>query len=155
MSIDREDFIEGYIEAALWSTPNMDAKEARFLDKDYNSENLAPELKEHVEKECAQFIEQNEDLLEQYMHALGVEASYAGHDFWLTRNRHGAGFWDKTYDDTTIGERLTEAAHNFKEEDWYVSDDNEVTCTEAYQKPVLSQETELPTKDSSSHDIEM
>ena len=34
--------------------------------------------------------------------------SEAGHDLWLTANRHGAGFWDG---DWTHGDALTEAAH--------------------------------------------
>ncbi len=35
-------------------------------------------------------------------------------DFWLTRNRHGAGFWDGDYPDG-IGERLSDIAHGFGE----------------------------------------
>lgn len=30
------------------------------------------------------------------------------HDYWLTRNHHGAGFWDRGLGD--LGDRLTEAA---------------------------------------------
>lgn len=37
----------------------------------------------------------------------GIE-SYAGHDFWLTRVGHGAGFWDRGLGD--LGERLTDAS---------------------------------------------
>lgn len=41
-----------------------------------------------------------------------------GHDFWLTRNGHGAGFWDGDYtaemdDGTDLGEALTKAAKSF------------------------------------------
>src|SRR6056300_403211 len=36
-----------------------------------------------------------------------------GHDFWLTRNRHGAGFWDGDWADD--GDTLTELAHSFGE----------------------------------------
>jgi hypothetical protein len=35
------------------------------------------------------------------------------HNFWLTRNRHGAGFWDGDYGN--IGDALTEVAHSFGE----------------------------------------
>lgn len=35
-------------------------------------------------------------------------------DFYLTRNGHGAGFWDGDYPDE-IGEKLTEMAHSFGE----------------------------------------
>jgi len=36
------------------------------------------------------------------------------HDFWLTRNRHGAGFWDGDYP-KALGEKLTEFSHKFGE----------------------------------------
>lgn len=46
-----------------------------------------------------------------------------GHDFWLTRNHHGAGFWDGDYDvidddgnvDKSLGEKLTARAEKFGE----------------------------------------
>ena len=42
----------------------------------------------------------------------------AGHDFWLTRNRHGTGFWDreKEYGETHA-ERFTKIAESFGEVD--------------------------------------
>jgi hypothetical protein len=45
----------------------------------------------------------------------------AGHDFWLTRNRHGAGFWDRGLGDA--GRMLTEMAHPYGECALYVGDD--------------------------------
>lgn len=36
--------------------------------------------------------------------------SRAGHDLWLTQNRHGAGFWDRGL---KHGAALTEAAHAY------------------------------------------
>ncbi len=39
----------------------------------------------------------------------------AGHDFWLTRNRHGAGFWDGDW--PTYGELFTTIAESFGEVD--------------------------------------
>jgi hypothetical protein len=38
----------------------------------------------------------------------------AGHDFWLTRNGHGAGFWDGDWREPSAS-RLTAAAHKFGE----------------------------------------
>lgn len=38
----------------------------------------------------------------------GYPESYAGHDFWLTRSGHGAGYWDRGLGE--LGDRLTEAA---------------------------------------------
>ena len=42
-----------------------------------------------------------------------------GHDIWLTRNRHGAGFFDHSYDNE---ESLMNAAHALKEVDLYIND---------------------------------
>jgi len=44
-----------------------------------------------------------------------------GHDIWLTRNGHGAGFMDRDYDNVVDLER---AAKKLKEVDMYIGDDN-------------------------------
>jgi hypothetical protein len=46
-----------------------------------------------------------------------------GMDFWLTRNRHGAGFFDHSYDNE---QQLTTAAQNLKEVDLYIGDDHKL-----------------------------
>jgi len=50
------------------------------------------------------------------------ECDRAGHDFWLTRNGHGAGFWDGDWPDDAGG-RLTEASKKYGEFNLYVGDD--------------------------------
>lgn len=47
----------------------------------------------------------------------------AGHDFWLTRNRHGSGFWDGDWP-KRIGDELTRIAESFGEVDLYAGDDD-------------------------------
>lgn len=47
-----------------------------------------------------------------------------GHDFWLTRNGHGAGFWDRGYG--KVGDRLTDAAHAWGTSDIYIGDDGKL-----------------------------
>jgi hypothetical protein len=49
----------------------------------------------------------------------------AGHDFWLTRNGHGAGFWDGDWTEpaATI---LTNAAKAFDECNLYLGDDQAI-----------------------------
>jgi hypothetical protein len=44
-----------------------------------------------------------------------LEPEQVGHDFWLTRNGHGAGFWDRGLGD--VGERLTTAAKVYGAQD--------------------------------------
>lgn len=44
----------------------------------------------------------------------GYDAGRAGHDFWLTRNGHGAGFWDREeLDEGGLGQALTDACNYF------------------------------------------
>jgi hypothetical protein len=54
----------------------------------------------------------------------GDEWDYAAHDFILTRNHHGAGFWDGDWH-APWGERLTALAHTFPELESYL-DDNDI-----------------------------
>ncbi len=49
----------------------------------------------------------------------------AGHDFWLTRNGHGCGFWDGDWPEPQAS-LLTQASKAFGGVDPYVSDDGEV-----------------------------
>jgi hypothetical protein len=46
-----------------------------------------------------------------------------GMDIWLTRNRHGAGFFDRNYEHE---KELETAAQNLKEVDMYIGDDNKL-----------------------------
>lgn len=101
-----DDFTRGYIEAALWvndPAPGQGEYQANLDD--------APE--DYVRQaavDCESF--------QRYMRGdLSLAGSDAqnGHDFYLTRNGHGAGFWDRGYGD--VGDVLTTAAHGFGESD--------------------------------------
>jgi hypothetical protein len=52
----------------------------------------------------------------------GIDPESAGHDLWLTRNRHGAGFWDRGYP-SGVGDVLTAMAHAMGSDDVYIGDD--------------------------------
>jgi hypothetical protein len=49
------------------------------------------------------------------------DSGQGGHDFWLTRNGHGAGFWDGDWPEE-VGKRLTEASKKYGEVYLYVQD---------------------------------
>ena len=102
-----------YLIAALWSSTD---NEGEPLDKNFELCDLAPETIEQAEADCSKFLAANfADIpVERY--------EQAGHDFWLTRNRHGAGFWDGDWPDEA-GRRLSESSHTFREIDLYVGDD--------------------------------
>jgi hypothetical protein len=52
----------------------------------------------------------------------------AAHDFILTSNGHGAGFWDSGRWHEPWGDRLTELCRKFGEIDCYVGDDSLIYC---------------------------
>jgi hypothetical protein len=54
----------------------------------------------------------------------GLSDETIGHDFWLTRNRHGTGFWDRGLGD--VGNRLSKIARWFG--DRYVTVDSSTGC---------------------------
>jgi len=109
-------FKQSYIETALWSsTDNSDEQGGEPLDDNYGIEDIAPETMAQVQEDCEAFQrDHGEDI--------GGNLERAGHDFWLTRNRHGAGFWDGDWDEA-VGKRLTEASHVYGTVDLYVGDD--------------------------------
>jgi hypothetical protein len=58
-----------------------------------------------------------------------IDFAQVGHDFWLTRNGPGAGFWDRdaeTYGTAEVRDALDVLAHTFPEVSLYVSDNNTV-----------------------------
>lgn len=103
-----DDFTRQYLATALWSAIGPDDEP---LDRKYTLRNLSHRALDRAEKDCKAFYEQNQaDLTADGCPPL----SHAGHDFWLTCNGHGAGFWDGDYPDA-IGKRLTDAAHKYGE----------------------------------------
>ncbi len=106
----RHDFIDGYVECALWA-------DARGEDGE-SVEGLTADDVDHLavwQSDCDAFLLDNWDDLRS------ADAGRAGHDFWLTRNRHGAGYWDGDYPEPAAS-RLTSAAHVYGSVDLYVSE---------------------------------
>ena len=110
-----ENFVRGYMLCALWSSVvcDEDGNNCHPLDDDHDIDDLAPECLKAMREACTDFAKANHaDLLaycERYTSTDGSSPeTCAGHDFWLTRNRHGAGFWDRGLGD--LGERLSDAA---------------------------------------------
>lgn len=58
--------------------------------------------------------------------AVEAAAEHFGHDLYLTRNSHGAGFWDRGMGD--LGLRLTEAAEQLGADDIMLSEDALSLC---------------------------
>lgn len=122
---DLESVYSGYVDAALWSSTNdrhyENPDEPEMLDgTDYE---LSDETEFHFRAECQAFIEDNADLVAAVMDG-GMDGENVGHNFWLSRNGHGTGFWDRGLGE--LGDQLDAAAKKFGEDDLYVGDDDKI-----------------------------
>lgn len=124
-----DNFATHYAIAALWSSIEEDEP----LDANYSISDLAPSTQAKMQSDCDAFRAANN--IPEYNDSTYSDEEKAGHDFWLTRNGHGAGFWDRGLGD--IGEELTEAAHAFGEQDLYVGDDGKIYIAGSENFPVV------------------
>jgi hypothetical protein len=89
------------------------------LDKEYTVEDICPDTLRKMFIDCQHF-QQNYG---RFYERGGWTDAEAGHDFWLTRNGHGTGFWDRGYKDERkeeFGELLTKAAKSYGPFDLYL-----------------------------------
>lgn len=93
-----EDMVKHCLIAAVWA--DLPEEIETDLDSSELSSWSARSIAE-VWRACSEFARDNWSDLE------GMEASQAGHDYWLTSRGHGVGFWDRGLGEQ--GERLTEA----------------------------------------------
>jgi hypothetical protein len=95
-----DEMLRGYLECAEWCGLQDDDREALELSVSpkWDAESLR-----QAEEDCAAFLAENRS-------EIGDRLSEAGRDFWLTRNHHGAGFWDGDWE---AGSRLTLDAHTY------------------------------------------
>lgn len=120
---------EGYVEALLWSEMCRGTMQHehvsetpeecdRPLDDDLTRDNLANETLMAILVDVINFCHNS------WIDVMGLEPEQIGHDFLLTRNHHGAGFWDRGLGER--GQRLTESAHAYGDTNAYVGDDGKV-----------------------------
>jgi len=116
MTLNENEVIAAYFEAVCFTDFGEDGQPEHGAE-------FSEDAKTQAAQECADFLTvcANFGLLDEYIRK-GGNAEQLGHDFWLTRNRHGVGFWDRGLGG--LGERLTEHAHKFREVTAYAGDDN-------------------------------
>jgi len=97
---------------------------------DCDDAELSPELEALLRAEWATFEERATELgFDPIEHRASVfdpsqgdERAYMAHDWILTRNRCGAGFWDGGWD-KEFGQKLTDLRHQQGEIELYLGDD--------------------------------
>ena len=111
-----DDFTFAYIETSFWTLTDDDGHSLDYL----GLHDLSAEALQAMRDDCETFRRDAGALLD------GSNNDQAGHDFWLTRNRHGAGFWDRDpaiYPNDPTGRKLSDIAHGYGECDLYLGDD--------------------------------
>jgi hypothetical protein len=117
------DVRNGYVEALLWANAYIyvdaadggeipDLEPAGSAHLEYDFFDFSDEDKEAIESFVREFIEANAVDYRDYLNGMARfaydSAETFGHDLLLTRNGHGAGFWDRGLGE--LGDRLSEAA---------------------------------------------
>jgi hypothetical protein len=129
---DFDEAFSQYVDTALWvASCNGQAEhdDCRGEDCDtslqglnYDIDDLPDETRESMRSDLADFM--TGALSEDAAIFDGIEPGQIGHDFWLTRNGHGAGFWDRGLG--VRGDTLTDLCRPYGESDLYIGDDGKV-----------------------------
>ena len=119
---DFDAFFQSYLITALWSSTisegeenepgerDGDAFDAHFSIADFSEEALQT-LRAHAFSFWSRMWYHLDH--EEGRKGEKPDAVQAGHDFWLTQNGHGAGFWDGDY--PTYGDTFTKLAKCYPE----------------------------------------
>lgn len=110
-------FTRGYVDAALWSSTDDND---RPLDRDHSASDIATPTLRKMAADCLRF----QRVARADLNEADISSAEAGHCFWLSRNGHGTGFWDR--DLGAVGDRLHAKAKRFGEFNLYVGDDGEI-----------------------------
>ena len=126
MEINLTKFVLSYLATAAWVT----------VDSDENDD-FTDEAKKKAESDCALFIQKvraefGEKKALELLNTEGKDLEFrAAHDFFLTRNGHGAGFWDnpENYGGQVNADKLTEICEEIGEVNCYHIDGEDSMLT--------------------------
>ena len=109
------DDVKSFIKTLLWCSFD---EELGDLD-DYGIEDFSEPTLEKIKKDVESFYEIistrkiGDEIFYEIISDAGVSDFRIYHDFCLTRNHHGAGFWDGGYKfgEIDLGDQLTKISH--------------------------------------------
>lgn len=130
-------FFRAYLECAVWSSTDVhpdDRPAEREADEEddpeggpeempepqaleeygFSADDISTEAEEYLKEDARAFWAEHRELLKE-------NPGRAGHDFWLSRNGHGAGFFDGDWGQH--GDALQKAAKVYGSEDLCISED--------------------------------
>lgn len=98
------------IRSALWTglAGREDEDNLLPLDNFLTPGEVPDVIVRELRADYVDFLAVSGEDVEEYVRTTGCGMGQVEHDFHLTRNGHGAGFWDRGAGE--VGERLTEAA---------------------------------------------
>ena len=159
--LELNEILRGYIDAAIWTEeerlnseytddhdkvfdPNNNDESdndeiENLIRKNFNNKSIENFSKEDIEpdslirayKDIKEFVKlAGEEAIETAVSEYGYE--HLGHDMWLTRGHHGAGFFDRGFDDD-IEKSLTDAAHKLGEVDMYINDEMKLSFSNEHR----------------------
>ena len=132
-----DEFLRGYMAALWWSSTDCipsdrsDSGQEEVVNLDQYEASEKAEAK--CQADCEAFYQAHEADIDEAAQRYdlsrgdGADTGYdlAGHDFALTRNGHGTGFWDRPeLKEGGLGDRLTKASKAAGEIHPYLGDDN-------------------------------
>jgi hypothetical protein len=114
------DTLHGYLVCAIWSSTG---EEGESLDEQFGVDCIAPLSMIHARRDVCQMRKLADIIVPDWRDYWDNDRF--GTDFWLTRNGHGAGFWDRYSEGPgkVIGDTLTMVSDTFGEVNLYVGDD--------------------------------
>lgn len=110
MSSPFEDFKNGFIACAMClgqhfaDESEAETGEGTDLQDMFEPSDIPADIMREIETDCRSFYDAHAHLWADN------SDEQAGYDFFLTRNRHGVGFWDGDYEH---GDELTEASRPY------------------------------------------
>lgn len=112
---------EQFEQVEMCASPECGVRETPHeppLDDNYNWTDISPTTLQAMLDDCAKFQSEND--------LTGYPLKNAGHDFWLTRNGHGSGFWENDFGTERQCQDLTDASHEFGGFNFYPGDDGKI-----------------------------
>ena len=94
----------------------------------FSEENIEPDSKIQAYLDIKNFLQLAGPAAVEAINENGLEQM--GHDIWLSRNGHGAGFFDKNYEPETEKKLMT-IARDLKGVDLYLTDYNQLAFSNA------------------------
>ena len=130
---DKRHMIDQYRKTAVWSS-NLDD------DNPKSPYVFTKSAMDKMKKDCEKFLTDLQKELDKYNKTNNNQVSISelldgksrkenyemlGHNFWLSRNKHGAGFFDGDYDED-IEKSLTKLSDKAEDDELYVTDDGKI-----------------------------